>query len=135
MLTSNLLIFYQTLLALFSTTFIFILIIDTIHWFRTLLQYFFISYLLTSFWTYSLFIFTFPLYTSLFVTNIECSSFISLIQMLLIYLIHYFFRYLYLLSWYTFCLFHSLIEGSVNFSASTQLRVENIFKRYFILVI
>ena len=41
-----------------------------------------------------------------------------------------FFWYLYLLSWVTFCLFLSLIERSVNFTASTQLRGEYISQSY-----
>ena len=35
-----------------------------------------------------------------------------------------------LLSWVTFCFFLSLIERSVNFTASTQLREENISQSY-----
>ena len=112
---------YQTLLVLFTLIFKNIIIVK-IHWFWTLLQYSFISSCLLHM-EYILFLFSCLLY---------CFSacykyrvlFLSLIETVIINLIHYSFWYLYFILLSYFCLFLSLIEWLVNFTENSQLREE-----------
>ena len=118
---------YQTLLVFFHPNFLNIIIV-IIHRLWTLLQYSFISSCLLHMEHILFLFFLFTLYASLLVINIECSSFLSLIEIVIINLIHYCFWYFYFILFSNLCLFLSLIEWPVNFSASSQLRGENVSK-------
>ena len=107
------------------------LLLSSLIGFDLFFWYSFTSYLIISYGVYSLSI-NF-VYFSTYYKHWGCSSFLSRVKILLSILFFISTGICILLSWVTFCLFLSLIEWSINFSASSWLRVENISQKYFLV--